>query len=292
MSVANTQHTKAFDAILAELAKPFDPAVVEFKPGAVAKSSNRALALAYVDARAYETRLDEADSAWSNAYLREYPEGRVVVTCTLTVGGVTRQAIGECLVLTANGAEENAATSAEAQAFKRACAKFSLGRYLYAVPQVWADYDPARRAFTPAALDALREMLRTGKLPPNGAPADAQGHAGGAPQGASGGNGGGNGNGGNPGNPQGASSGSAANGTAGNGTAAGGVAAGGELAAMEVKFGKFKGQTLGQVLAQEPSYVKWLSENAQFAPLKAAAAALLTPALPAGIPAPTADAPF
>lgn len=225
------------------------------QPGAVAKSSNRALALAYVDARAYETRLDEADPAWSNAYLREYPEGRVVVTCTLTLGGVTRQAIGECLVATANGAEENAATSAEAQAFKRACAKFSLGRYLYSVPQVWADYDPAKRAFPPAALDALREMLRTGQLPPNGAP----GHAGS-------GNGG-NGNG---------------NGHAGNG----------DPAVMEVKFGKFKGQTLGQVLAQDPGYVRWLSENAQFAPLKAAAATLLTPALPAGVPAPTAADPF
>jgi hypothetical protein len=263
MSSANTQNPKTFDAILAELAKPFDPAVVEFKPGAVAKSSNRALALAYVDARAYEPRLDEADPAWSNAYLREYPEGRVVVTCTLTVGGVTRQAIGECLVATANGAEENAATSAEAQAFKRACAKFSLGRYLYSVPQVWADYDPAKRAFPPAALDALREMLRTGKLPANGgAPADAQGH---------GGNGGGSGNGANTGN---------------------GSTVQGDPAAMEVKFGKFKGQTLGQVLAQDPSYVKWLSENAQFAPLKAAAAALLTPAIPPGVPAPTADAPF
>lgn len=260
MSSANTQNPKTFDAILAELAKPFDPAVVEFKPGAVAKSSNRALALAYVDARAYETRLDEADPAWSNAYLREYPEGRVVVTCTLTVGGVTRQAIGECLVLTANGAEENAATSAEAQAFKRACAKFALGRYLYSVPQVWADYDPAKRAFTPAALDALREMLRTGKLPATGgAAADAQGHAGG---------------------------------NGGNGVQAGSGSGNGDPAAMEVKFGKFKGQTLGQVLAQDPGYVKWLSENAQFAPLKAAAAALLAPAIPAGVPAPTADAPF
>ena len=261
MSSANTQNPKTFAAILAELVKPFDPAVVEFKPGAVAKSSNRALALAYVDARAYETRLDEADPAWSNAYLREYPEGRVVVTCTLTVGGVTRQAIGECLVATANGAEENAATSAEAQAFKRACAKFSLGRYLYSVPQVWADYDPAKRAFTPAALDALREMLRTGKLPATGgAPADAQGANGG------------NGN--------------------GHGHAGGGAAAHGDPAAMEVKFGKFKGQMLGQVLAQDPGYVKWLSENAQFAPLKAAAAALLAPATPAGVPAPTADDPF
>ena len=52
---------KTFAVILAELAKPFDPAAVEFKPGAVAKSEARALALAYVDSREYMNRLDAAD---------------------------------------------------------------------------------------------------------------------------------------------------------------------------------------------------------------------------------------
>ena len=37
---------KSFAVILAELVKPFDPAAVEFKPGAVAKNEARALALA------------------------------------------------------------------------------------------------------------------------------------------------------------------------------------------------------------------------------------------------------
>ena len=52
---------KTFAAILAELAKPFDPAVVEFKPGAVARNAERALALAYVDSREYMRRLDATD---------------------------------------------------------------------------------------------------------------------------------------------------------------------------------------------------------------------------------------
>jgi len=59
--------------------------------------------------------------------------------------------------------EENAATSAEAQAFKRACSAFGLGRYIYSVPQVWAEYDPQRRQFTSAGdevrLKALRELV-------------------------------------------------------------------------------------------------------------------------------------
>ena len=52
---------KTFVTILAELAKPFDPVVVEFKPGAVARNEARALALAYVDSREYMRRLDATD---------------------------------------------------------------------------------------------------------------------------------------------------------------------------------------------------------------------------------------
>jgi hypothetical protein len=120
---------------------------------------------------------------------------------------VTRQAIGESLQASArhDGStviEENAATTAEAQAFKRACSAFGLGRYLYSVPQVWADYDSSKRQFTPPALQALREMLRTGKYEPIG----------------NNGNNGSNGNGhaANTGNPQGASSGHAASTQAGD----------------------------------------------------------------------------
>jgi hypothetical protein len=196
---------KTFDVVLAELAQPFDPEAVEFKAGATTQDKARALALAYVDARAYQARLDAVASDWRNEYTREYAGDRVIVTCALTVAGVTRQAIGESLQTSArhDGStviEENAATTAEAQAFKRACSAFGLGRYLYSVPQVWADYDSGKRQFTATALQALREMLRTGKYdPPAGS--NGNGHNGSAP---------------NTGNPQGASSGHAASAPAGD----------------------------------------------------------------------------
>ena len=197
MSSTNSSTTSSsFDAVLAELTQPFDPEVVEFKAGATTQDKARALALAYVDARVYQARLDAVAPDWRNEYTREYAGDRVVVTCALTVAGVTRQAIGESLQASArhDGStviEENAATSAEAQAFKRACSAFGLGRYLYSVPQVWAEYDAQRRQFTPAAVQALREMLRSGKYESpataSGNGAAAQGGNGHAPAAATGG---------------------------------------------------------------------------------------------------------
>jgi hypothetical protein len=187
-----TTTPKTFDAVLAELAQPFDPEAVEFKAGATTQDKARALALAYVDSRVYQARMDTVTPDWRNEYTREYTGDRVIVTCALTVAGVTRQAIGESLQASArhDGStviEENAATSAEAQAFKRACSAFGLGRYLYSVPQVWAEYDPQRRQFAPAAVQALREMLRTGKYePPAGhnGNGNGNGHTTAAPAGA------------------------------------------------------------------------------------------------------------
>jgi hypothetical protein len=179
-----TPTPKTFDAVLTELAQPFDPEAVEFKAGATTQDKARALALAYVDSRVYQGRLDTVAPDWRNEYTREYAGDRVIITCALTVAGVTRQAIGESLQANArhDGStviEENAATTAEAQAFKRACSAFGLGRYLYSVPQVWADYDSGKRQFTPAALQALREMLRTGKYDPpaNGNGGNGNSHA-------------------------------------------------------------------------------------------------------------------
>ena len=178
---------KTFDTVLAELAQPFDPEAVEFKAGATTQDKARALALAYVDSRVYQGRLDAVTPDWRNEYTREYVGDRVIVTCALTVAGVTRQAIGESLQASArhDGStviEENAATSAEAQAFKRACSAFGLGRYLYSVPQVWAEYDAQRRQFTPAARPGPARDAAHGQV-------RARGQAPRQPRCASGGNG-------------------------------------------------------------------------------------------------------
>lgn len=122
---------KGLAGIHAALCRPFPIAQVEVKPGAIA--NGKALALAFVDSRAYQARLDEiaGPDGWSVEYR---PLGERAVICRLTILGVTREDVGE-----ADPAEANWATCMIAQAFKRACAAFGLGRYLYGLPRVWAE---------------------------------------------------------------------------------------------------------------------------------------------------------
>jgi hypothetical protein len=63
--------------------------------------------------------------------------GKVLVTCVLTISGVgTHSGCGE------DWADDpNAMTSAEAQAFKRSCSNFGLGRYFYSFAEMWVDLD-------------------------------------------------------------------------------------------------------------------------------------------------------
>jgi len=69
---------------------------------------------------------------------------KVFVTCELTIFGLgSHSATGE--EWTDN---DNAGTSAEAQAFKRSCACFGLGRYLYDFDGPWVDLDERKRPKT------------------------------------------------------------------------------------------------------------------------------------------------
>jgi hypothetical protein len=130
--------------IIAQLAGPFAPEQVELKPGATTQDRTRALAMPYADPRAYQERLDAALGVgnWSTSYTLT-PNGAV---CRLTfhVGGQS-YAFEDAGDWGENG---NEATTAAMQAFKRTCAgALGLGRYLYSLPQVWADYDSNKKAF-------------------------------------------------------------------------------------------------------------------------------------------------
>jgi hypothetical protein len=156
-------NVEKLNEVLGELRKPFHPSHITWKPGAVAKSGDKALALAYGDLRAYQNRLDEVCGAnWSVSYTPwtgpgSGADGVPRIICHLTIFGVTRSSTGE-----ADGDSERneiAGTVAEAQAFKRACAMFGLGRYLYTLPSVWAEYDKERRQFTEPAKAKLLSII-------------------------------------------------------------------------------------------------------------------------------------
>jgi hypothetical protein len=125
-----------------QLATPFGIDQVEIKPGATNKDKTKALALAYADPRVYQDRLDEVIGAahWSVSYRRL--SDRAII-CRLVICGLSREDIGEC----ADQNDPNFWTVASAQAFKRACSAFGLGRYLYDLPQPWSEYDANRRRF-------------------------------------------------------------------------------------------------------------------------------------------------
>jgi hypothetical protein len=147
--------------ILDKLEEPFDPELIYFKPQAINKPKDKAVAAAYADPRAYSDRLNEVVGAggwschyevsnispisgpdpkdWKNKFIYK---GKVMVVATITIKGVGQNSgTGE-----SDAVDENAITSAEAQAFKRAATRFGLGRYLYDLPKnQWVPYDDSSR---------------------------------------------------------------------------------------------------------------------------------------------------
>jgi hypothetical protein len=128
------------------LAAPFDETEVKFKPQAV--KGNRALALAYVDVRAIMDRLDHVLGVenWQDDY-QLLPDNSVMCRLRLRIGNkwISKMDVGGPSEQPDGGDRLKAAFS---DALKRAAVKFGIGRYLYRLPQQWADYDPVKRQFS------------------------------------------------------------------------------------------------------------------------------------------------
>ena len=134
--------------LTAALSAPFAVREVKFKPQSV--KGNRALALAYIDCRVIQDRLDEVLGVenWMDDY-EILADGCVVCRLKLKLGGewVTKTDVGSPSEQPDGGDRLKAAFS---DALKRASVKYGLGRYLYRLPAVWTDYDPQKKQFTAA----------------------------------------------------------------------------------------------------------------------------------------------
>jgi hypothetical protein len=148
-----------------KLVEPFDPGEIKWRVTATTKVQHkggvrkRGQLVAYADQRAYTDRLNEVfgDWGWTRNYdvqvvqnferrggadsTQKAASAKVVVVSKVIVHGFgSHTGVGEEWA-----DDENAATRAEAQAFKRACACFGLGRYLYDLGTVWVDLDEYNR---------------------------------------------------------------------------------------------------------------------------------------------------
>ncbi|MGH7170216.1 MAG: Rad52/Rad22 family DNA repair protein [Gemmataceae bacterium] len=157
MPTTNHPNATRVEELTAALAAPFDSRQVRFKPAVV--TGNRALALAYVDARVIQDRLDDVlgVTGWQDEY-ECLPDGSVVCRLRLRLGDewITKMDVGGQSAQPDEGDRRKAAFS---DALKRAAVKFGIGRYLYRLPSQWVDYDPQKRQFA-----------RTPTLPPSALP--------------------------------------------------------------------------------------------------------------------------
>jgi hypothetical protein len=138
--------------LIAQLNAPFDPNDVSSRVTNKTRDGKSGQISFYADPRAYTDRLNSSVTAagWTRAYNvytvspltrlkkdKAIQTGKIIVTCTVTIPAIgTHCGTGEEWA-----DDDNAMTRAEAQAFKRACSCFGLGRYFYDFGQVWVDLD-------------------------------------------------------------------------------------------------------------------------------------------------------
>ncbi len=143
------------------LRQPFPPETIQFLPKEIQQEQGHytCLALPYANKRVYEDRLNElVFGEWSSPYTPPYAQGnKLIIPATVIILGVAHTDYGEAFFETTgkNGntyEDENTATEAYSQAFRRACARFLLGRYLYDLRKLRLPYNPRTRqiAITPA----------------------------------------------------------------------------------------------------------------------------------------------
>jgi hypothetical protein len=127
------------------LTAPFPAEAIHWKPLSV--KGARALAAAYLDARAIMQRLDSVFGVggWRDSY-QLVNGGSVVCTLSVLVDGkwVEKTDVGSPSEQPDDGDKLKAAFS---DALKRAAIKLGIGRYLYRLPRQWVDYDPQTRQF-------------------------------------------------------------------------------------------------------------------------------------------------
>jgi len=145
--------------LVAALEVPFDQSQIDWRVMNTTKGQQpaRGQVVPYADQRAYTDRLNAlfTPAGWTRKYTIHTSANferskdqkivaKVLVTCELTVFGLgSHSAVGEEF-----SDNENAGTAAEAQAFKRSCACFGLGRYLYYFTGTWVDLDDRKRPKT------------------------------------------------------------------------------------------------------------------------------------------------
>lgn len=146
-----------------KLSSPFPEDLVHWRAQTLTRDKEKALALAYIDARDVMERLDDVagPANWTD-YYDESASGRVICKLSILIDGQW--------VTKSDGAGSTAVEAEKggiSDAFKRAGVKWGIGRYLYDCEAVWAPcttYNDKWNGWKPEAAAMFKKALqRAGK---------------------------------------------------------------------------------------------------------------------------------
>lgn len=165
-----TEDVTPVSDIFDRLRAPFPVDRISWRVGPTMADKLKGLALAYIDSRDVQERLDEVcgPAGWCN----DYPHANSKTVCRIGLK------IGGEWVFKSDGSgdtDTEAEKGALSGAFKRAAVMWGVGRYLYDAPQIWVQIEAAGKSFKIMAseMGRLQASLDRRAPPPSSPPAPA-----------------------------------------------------------------------------------------------------------------------
>ncbi len=134
-----------YEEIIKRLREPFTGREIEWKIQVTTQDKSRGMAVAYMDARAVQKRLDEVVGPfnWKNVYSLWHDNSQI---CGISIFNDER---GEW-VTKFDGAENSDIEPIKgglSDSFKRSAIVWGIGRYLYDMEGVWVEIEPRGKSF-------------------------------------------------------------------------------------------------------------------------------------------------
>lgn len=132
---------------LADLKKPFPPSAISWRVGSTTKDKTKGMALAYIDARDVQDRLDEVCGldGWQCRYVPMHDKKTVCeIGISIWRPDPRLQMDVPEWIWKSDGAGDSdveAEKGALSDAFKRAAVRWGIGRYLYDLDSPWVELD-------------------------------------------------------------------------------------------------------------------------------------------------------
>jgi len=125
---------------LIDLKRPFPPEKISWRVGSMTQDKKSGMALAYIDSRDVQDRLDEVCGV--EGWQCSYPHANGKTVCSIGIK------VGDEWIWKADGAGDSdieAEKGALSDSFKRAAVKWGVGRYLYDLDSPWVQLDDRKR---------------------------------------------------------------------------------------------------------------------------------------------------